>query len=95
MVAPSESKGNPNQTQDLISQHDYRSTADLKNELAVFRGSFQDTNWTPNMKIGIDSYRKFTDEKSEIQPLDIQIQDQSFNNSLFRYYDEERTVAKD
>lgn len=41
-MAASESKGNPNVsvTQDLISQLDYRSAADLKNELANFRGSF-------------------------------------------------------
>ena len=87
-MAASESKGNPNVsvTQDLISL-DYRSAADLKHELANFRGSFHD-NWTPNMKIGIDSYRHHNDEKSEIQIQDIQIQDQSFNNSAFRFYDD-------
>lgn len=44
------------------------------------------------MKIGMDSYRHHIDEKSEIQIQDIQIQDQSFNNSAFRFYDEERSV---
>ena len=67
-MAASESKGfqNVSVTQDLISQLDLRE--DLKNELAIFKGSFQD-QWTPNLKG--DSDRKYIDDKSDIQIHDI------------------------